>query len=350
MRLGSLLPLVVVTAALSTSTVARAQGNNQAAAEALFDEGKKLMTAGSYAQACPKFAESQKLDPGPGTLLNLAACWEKAGKTATAWVTYKETITEAEKSNRKEWAAQATKRAKALEPILSKLTIAVPENVKVSGLTVKRDGVVLGSAEYGLAIPQDPGKHVIEASAPDKKTFSTTVELGAKSDMQTVTITPLEDSKGAVAATGPATTPSTTPNQGSSSTTSSPSGGDYGVDTGGGGGTLRIVGLVVAGVGVVGIGAGAYFGLHASGLNEDAKSNCNADQTRCNAEGLKQVDDAKSAATISTIGFIAGGALLVGGAVLFFVGGKSGSKTAKHTTVVPVASAGGGGLFLNGTF
>ncbi|MDB4933140.1 MAG: hypothetical protein JWP87_112 [Labilithrix sp.] len=338
---------LVLAGALAMPAVAFAQGSsNQAAAEALFDEGKKLMAAGQLPQACAKLAESQRLDPGAGTLLNLAACYERDGRTATAWATYKETIASADKSGRKEWAAAATKRVKALEPLLSKLTVAVPEAAKTSGLVIKRDGAVINAAEWGLAIPLDPGKHAIEASAPDKKTFATTVELGTKADAQTVTVPALES--GAVAA--PAAVPPSSATRGASTPTEPPPstpGGDGAASSPGS--TTRIVGLVLVGAGVVGVGLGAVFGLKAGSLNDDAKANCNADQSRCNTAGLGQVDDAKSAATISTIGFVAGAALIAGGAVLFFTSPRGEKPAARRTTVTPILGS-TSGLSLQGAF
>ena len=59
--------------------------SNKATAEALFTEGRALATSGKCAEAIPKFQASQKLDPGVGTLLNLAECYEQVGKTASAW-------------------------------------------------------------------------------------------------------------------------------------------------------------------------------------------------------------------------------------------------------------------------
>ena len=43
-------------------------------AESLFREGKRLSSEKKFSEACPKFEESYRLDPGLGTLLNLATC------------------------------------------------------------------------------------------------------------------------------------------------------------------------------------------------------------------------------------------------------------------------------------
>ena len=60
------------------------------AADASLRKGRALMRAGRFHEACDAFEESQRLDPSPSTLLNLASCYEKTDRPATAWVTYRE--------------------------------------------------------------------------------------------------------------------------------------------------------------------------------------------------------------------------------------------------------------------
>src|SRR6516165_6810017 len=96
---------------LASSPAAAQDASNKAAAEALFRDGRTLYDQGKFPEACAKFAESQRLDPAPGTLLNLAGCYEKNGQTASAWATFKEAMAASHVKGRTDWEDLARTRA-----------------------------------------------------------------------------------------------------------------------------------------------------------------------------------------------------------------------------------------------
>lgn len=115
-----------------------AWAGDKAAAEALFQAGKQLMDAGRLDEACPKLAASMQEEPSPGTMLNLALCHEKQGKTATAWAEYKEAAALAKQRGESARADVAEEFAGKLEPRLSRITIDVTS--AVSSLEILRNG------------------------------------------------------------------------------------------------------------------------------------------------------------------------------------------------------------------
>lgn len=280
---------VVVWAAPAS---AQAPSQDVAAAQALFEEGRALMQKNQFDQACAKFAESQRLGPAAGTLLNLGECYLKLGKTATAWATFKEAVSAAQSAGQGDREQYAKERAAEVEPQLLKLTIKV-DTPEQPGLVVKRDGVALGKAAWGTPVPVDPGAHVVEATATGKKAWTANVDASADKNLELV-VPALEDAPPEA--------------------------------TGGSGSTQKWIGLGVAGLGVVGVTVGAVFGLGAISSNDEAKTHCRTD-TLCDAEGVELTDTAKGQATASTAFFIVGGAALVGGAILFFTAPGDGAKT-----------------------
>jgi hypothetical protein len=154
---------------MSSSALAQTSAEKAASAQALFDEGLRLMNAGQPASACPKFAASQKLDPGMGTKFRLAECYEKVGKTASAWALFIEIGDEARGAKRPDREKIARKRAEVLAPKLARMTVFVsPEMTNLAGLEVRRDGTVLEKAVWDAPLPIDPGEHFLTATAPGK--------------------------------------------------------------------------------------------------------------------------------------------------------------------------------------
>jgi len=155
--------LLLVWAAAGAAP-AVAQGRDPAAAEALFTEGRRLLAAKDYPAARAKFAESFRLDPTAGTLMNLAVCEEALGLLASAWQSWRAAL-DYLRPTEKERRALAAERAAALEPKVPKLTISLgpAANEKTE---VRRDGVRLGAASLNVALPLDPGSHEIVVSQP----------------------------------------------------------------------------------------------------------------------------------------------------------------------------------------
>jgi serine/threonine-protein kinase len=189
MRLGAPVKLALVLA-IAASTVAHAQPSG-AQAEVLFRQGRELMTAGKYAEACSAFQQSQKLEPAVATLLNLAGCREKVGQIATAWGLF----LDAERQTRgaADAASQqlhdvARDKAAKLEPRVSKLTINVPKGSQIDGLEIVRDDERVESIMWNRALPVDGGRYTITARARGVNPWSAQVTVGGESDAKTVDI------------------------------------------------------------------------------------------------------------------------------------------------------------------
>jgi hypothetical protein len=326
--------LLPILAALLLSRPLHAQSSG-AQARALFREARELMKRESYVEACPKLEESLRLDHGIGTQFNLAHCWEKLGRTVSAWALFLDVASAAHEQNQRKREAAARERAAALEAQLPHLRIHVAEPVE--GLEVLRSGETVGRAAWGTAMPIDPGSYRIEASAPGKEPWSTSIDLLPNGETISVEIPPLADIEKAEPV------PSPTPEAPERDTLGeSPSG------------VRTAFAWVLAGVGVAAVGTGGFFALRAEDETKAARSLCDGgpNGTLCDrdqplpgfvggererSEMFDHRDNAKQAALVSYIGFGVGGAALVG-SVLLFVTGSGGPSSSEPGPAPPEAS------------
>lgn len=293
---------------------------DQAKAETLFVEGRRLLAASRFAEACPKFAESQRLDPAVGTLLNLGDCYEKTGRTASAWTVFRDAAAEARRLRDARREEVASDRATALGLRLVKLTILVPKASETPGLQVKRDGVVVERAAWSTATPMDPGWHAIEATAPGKRRWTLPVTIDAARPTTVITVPPLEDLAAPVAAE-----PRTE------------------------GRAQRIAGGVLAGGGLAALGVSAIFTAMAVASDNESAAHCHGNA--CDRIGVGLRDDALDDARASTISLVTGLAAVAGGAALWLTAPSSAKKPpATGIRADPVIGPGQVGLTFRGAF
>ncbi|HEY2515936.1 MAG TPA: PEGA domain-containing protein [Polyangiaceae bacterium] len=335
-----------LAAPLTFTQTAHAQtGGNKVAAEALFEDGRRLMSEGKAADACPKFVDSQRLDPSPGTLLNLASCYERTSRPATAWATYREAASAAAAAGRQDLVATAQRHAESLASTLPRLNVTVA--APVDGMTVKLDGVDVGRGAWGAALPVDPGEHTLDAAAPQYKPWSTKVTIGKEATTTPVAIPALEAAPAPPPeAAAPATTPAASTPGGAATVT--PPGAQPGSTADVGvshvGRTQRTIGIVTGAVGVMALGAGGVLAAMAKSDYTSSLDNCSkVDANQCYPAGVSQRNTALDKGNAATALFVAGGVALAAGVVIWITAptGPSHADAKQGAGVALVPTLGG---------
>jgi len=302
------------------SAGAEPSADEKVLATALFEQGRSLMSQGRTAEACPKLEESHRLDPSGGTILNLALCHEQQGLLARSWSEFHEAIAFAGRDGRTDREQVAEKYIRGLEPRLSKLTIVVPENVRVDGLRIERDGRELGQVSWSTPMPVDGGEHIVRASAPGKVPFSTTFVVGAESDARTVEVPPLAAAPVAPSVASIASMPAVV-------SLLAPAPAPATVDHVRGGTRRRRIAWVVGAAGVIQWGAAGYFGLQA--FREHADSNSACPNNQCTSSGVDLNIQSGRAADKSTVLAITGLVTVATSIYLLWTSARSDPETAQ---------------------
>ena len=284
------------------SSVARA---DSASADALFSEGRRLLEEGKTDEACVKLAESQAQDPSSGTLLNLGFCHELQHKLAAAWSEYVSATQLARDQGKEDRALVAEKKAKELEPRVPYLTVAV--TVPVAGLQISRGTQHLGPELLGRAIPVDPGSYVIIASAPGRREWRTTVDV-AETESKTVAVPELQSETPAATLPpeqSPAHPPAGVPVRQSTAPSHATSGTPWG--------------WIIGGAGVAASAVGAGFGIASLASYDHANGLCPSHQG-CTDEALSARSSAETKAWVANVA-IGVGVIGVGAGAWILLGG-----------------------------
>jgi hypothetical protein len=337
-----------------------------------FASARADIDAGNCKAAIPKLEFSLANEPSVGAHLSMADCYEELDLLA-AWRELKEAANlAAERHDDRLQVARA--RAAALEPRLATIRLAAPQStLERAGLEVRIDGILVRPFLYrDGAVATTPGTHEVEVLAPKKKPWRQRVALAATGAVE-LRVT-LEDEPAppepaaapapaspeppaaaplsAPGAPAPGLAPATVPPH-DAIAPSSPA------MTGNAGGTQRLIGAVAAGLGLAGVGLGAVSGVVALGRNSDLRRACGGSVQQCRptpdmSSVTQAQDSARSAAAVSTAGFVAGGALVVTGVVLYLVApslsAPSPSPRDARLGLAPYASPGGAGVVWTARF
>ena len=336
MRTRFVTKTLVLAALLSRGAPAFAQqdASGRALAVELFDQAEELFKQDQLALACPKYAESYRLDPQLGVLIYLGECYEKNGQLASAWATFRE-AEEVARVRGDARVRRARERIDALQPRLSRLTVKVPDTSRLRGLSILRDGAPLVDAAWGVATPIDPGTHVIEVTAPGHRSWRNELSVPAEKSALVVDVPLLEEEPppapvAPVVATPPVAIPAPAP-----ATPAPPPAAPARAATAPVdpllGSSRRLTALAVGGLGVVGFGVGGFLGVSAQSSFSDSKDLCN-DGGYCTPDGTKLRSSAKTKALVATVTTSLGAIAFVTAAVLWFTAPSPAPANARRST------------------
>ena len=351
---------VVALAALGWSGTARADASaaDQATAEALFEHAKKLMKEGHYAEACPKLAESQRLDAGLGTMLNLADCYDKNGQTASAWAVFTEAAALAHSKGQADRERKARERVADLEGRLNRLSISPATGADLPGIEIRCDGRLVNRAEWGTPVPFDPGEHTVVATAPGKQPWSVKVKLTKADTATNYVVVPLlytahdadkpppdqpkveppkpeppkpQAAPPRVVRPLPAPPPPQPPPQSA------------------GASSARVAGYAMMGVGLATAAVGGVLGAVALLKKSSATPTCRADNV-CTPDAIDDLSSARDFATATDATLGAGGGMFAIGVIILIATRPAESIDKQALRVRPLVGPGVGGLSVGGAF
>jgi len=309
---------LVIALVLAMTSRARAQTPE---AEALFREGKRLLDDGETEKACEKFEASERIEPENGTELNLAACWERVGRTASAWAMFIKAAASAKRGDR---AAEARRRAARLEAKLVHLTIEVAAD-DLEELVITRNDQVIDRGLWNQAVPVDPDEYTITARAEKREEWSTTVKVKTKDKV--VVVPALER------ATGNRTSPKKKEAE------------EPAVPDGPNKNRSLTIGLAVGGGAAIAIATG--FAFHSKSLQSRSDERCPT--TSCDDPGAVDLNRrARSEGWIANVGWGLGVVAGVAAIVAWSVGGTEPKE--RSISVSPVFTEERAGFVFGGRF
>jgi len=247
--------------------------------------------------------------------------------------------------------AAAASRAPAtavVEPSASRLEIDVPVESDIDGLEIECDGVLVPASSYGVAIPVDARTHVLAARAPGRVPWSAQLRLAPGRTTVTIprlraelAVAPAPTDAATELAVAPAPTDTATAIPVPKATTAEKIEHNTGK-------TERTLGLVLAGVGVVGVAAGAWLSFGAASQRDELQRQCPWSYCMTTATS----DQLRSQAAAGTGLMVLGLASSVGAIVLFLAAPSAPApeRRAASFKLAPAVAPGGASVVASGKF
>ena len=339
--LATLVAVATVPAGVGMSSHAQAAELTKQQARELFQEALALVAAGDYASALNKLQRVASFKRTPQVVYYIGVCHEKTGKLVMALGEYRIALADARVAGADDVVTEATDAIAKLEPRIPMLTISKGEGAQAATITV--DGKDLGDAAIDTPMPFDPGTRVVVAQASGYKPFRKEVKLG---DGEKVSVEVTLQKRTEVAGAVPPTDESS----------DQPEGADTGtIDTEGGSNALA---WVATGVGVVGLGASAYFFTQRSKAISDLDEACGSDKNGCPTSMQSTYDDGKQNTMLGNIALGVGVVGVMTGVILFASsasgttsGGEQPTQPEQPSVGVRLSSPGSwAGLSVDGRF
>jgi hypothetical protein len=280
-----------------------------ALAQTIYDQARKLMTAGDFPAACPLFAQSYSIDPQLGPIMNLAFCFEGDGRYASAWTIWLEAVREAEARGQDERAAFAKNRAEQIEDKVRRVTVRVDAQPAGAPIRVTLDRAPVDRARWGTPIPVDDGLHEVAATGDGMRSWSTTFRVGP-GQVPDVVVPGLAVVPRVMKVVESPSIPERV---------SSP---------------LRPVAWTVGGLGLAALGVGAAFGIVGLVAENASTQNQNCVRGGCNATGMSDVSRAQEDLRAADVSYAIGAGLLVAAGVLWFASRDKPAESTKTARIV----------------
>jgi len=294
------LSLGLVAFSLTAAGMARA-GDASTRSDALFEEGKRHLSAGRVAAACAAFTQSLALDPAEGTQLALALCHEQQGDLVRAYTELQAVLMSTSRSGRDDRWRVANAALARVEPRIGRLRVDGRADDTKCAETFRIDGEST-QPRIGGERPLLVGVHKVECDRAEGGKWSAIAEIAAGTVVQLVIPTPPASPE------RPAPSPGTEPAQPAAKESRSP------------------WPLVIGGAGIAALGVGSYFGLRAFDAWGRVEAAC-VPSSCVDRSVSTDVANAQSSATVANISFVAGAALLAVGVYLFVARPSSATST-----------------------